>query len=142
MTTAIKVAAILLMAAALLIFGKNSAGVTGTSLPLTASSYASGFGLAMISVLWAYEGWQYATFSAGETINPQRNFPLGFLAGSAALIGIYLFANVGYFAALGAQGVSASDRVAATAVSMVIGPGAAKLVAVVIVIRSSALPIR
>jgi len=38
----------------------------------------------MISVLWAYEGWQYATCSAGETINPQRNFPLAFLVGSAA----------------------------------------------------------
>src|SRR5438046_2622488 len=85
-TTAIKVGAILLMGGALLFLGKHSALGGGTSLPLSAGHYASGFGLAMISVLWAYEGWQYATFSAGETINPQRSFPLAFLAGSAALI--------------------------------------------------------
>ena len=30
--------------------------------------------LSMIGVLWAYEGWQYVTFSAGETINAQRAF--------------------------------------------------------------------
>ena len=29
----------------------------------------------MIGVLWAYEGWQYVTFSAGETRDPQRTFP-------------------------------------------------------------------
>src|SRR4051812_596170 len=75
-TTAIKVGAILLMGGALLFLGKHSALGGGTSLPFSASHYASGFGLAMISVLWAYEGWQYATFSAGETINPQRSFPL------------------------------------------------------------------
>jgi basic amino acid/polyamine antiporter, APA family len=131
-TTAIKVTAIFLMAAALLMFGRNPGA--GTSIHLSASGYASGFGLAMISVLWAYEGWQYATFSAGETINPQRNFPLAFLAGSAALIGIYLFANIGYLAALGTQGVSDSNRVAATAVSTVIGPTAAKVVALTIMI--------
>jgi APA family basic amino acid/polyamine antiporter len=38
-------------------------------------SLLSGMGLAMIGVLWAYEGWQYVTFSAGEAIDPQRTFP-------------------------------------------------------------------
>ena len=37
----------------------------------------SGIGAAMIGVLWAYEGWQYVTFSAGETRDPQRTFPRG-----------------------------------------------------------------
>jgi basic amino acid/polyamine antiporter, APA family len=130
-TTAIKVAAILLMAAVLLWQGKNSTGISAFQFH---GASAPGFGLAMISVLWAYEGWQYATFSAGEAINPQRDFPLAFLAGSAALIGIYLFANFGYLAALGPAGVSASDRVAASAVSLVISPAAAKLVALTILI--------
>jgi APA family basic amino acid/polyamine antiporter len=88
----------------------------------------------MISVLWAYEGWQYATFCAGETVNPQRDFPLAFLAGSAGLIGIYVFANFGYLAALGSEGVAGSDRVAASSVSVLFGPLAAKLVALTILI--------
>ncbi len=133
-TTAIKVFAILLMGAALLWLGNSFAASPAAAQHLSPGTYASGFGLAMISVLWAYEGWQYATFSAGETINPQRNFPLAFLAGSVALIGIYLFANFGYLAALGPKGVAGSNRVAASAVSLVISPLAAKLVALTILV--------
>ena len=73
----------------------------------------------MISVLWAYEGWQYVTYTAGETVNPQRTFPLAFLIGTAALIAIYLFANIAYLAALGAPGVAGSTRVAAAALSQI-----------------------
>jgi len=132
-TTAIKVSALLAMSVALLWLGRNPIFHDVNSSPQT-GSLLSGFGLAMISVLWAYEGWQYATCSAGETVNPQRNFPLAFLIGSAALIGIYLFANLGYLAALGTDGVAGSTRVAASALGAVVGPGVAKLVAVAILI--------
>ncbi|MBV9158225.1 MAG: amino acid permease, partial [Acidobacteriaceae bacterium] len=133
-TTATKVFAILVMTAALVFLGKNFAAAPPNPSQLSTGAYASGFGLAMISVLWAYEGWQYATFSAGETLNPQRNFPLAFLVGSVALVGLYMFANFGYLAALGPDGVASSNRVAASAVSTVIGPFAAKLVALTILI--------
>lgn len=134
-TTAIKVSAIVVMSVVLLSFGKNpilsdpftgSTGHTGSLLP--------GFGLAMISVLWAYEGWQYATFSAGESVNPQRDFPRAFLIGSAVLIGIYLLANFGYLAAIGPEGVAGSNRVAMTAVAAVMGPRLAKLVGLTILV--------
>jgi APA family basic amino acid/polyamine antiporter len=132
-TTAIKVAAILLVSAVLLWQGRNPI-FSGGSITDHQSTSMSGFGLAMISVLWAYEGWQYVTYSAGETINPQRTFPLAFLFGSAALIGIYLFANLGYLAALGASGVAGSTRVAATALGVVVSHGAGKFVAIAILI--------
>ena len=133
-TTAIKVVAILLMGAVLIWMGKGFSAAPATTQSLSLAQYASGFGLGMISVLWAYEGWQYATFSAGETLNPQRNFPLAFLVGSAALVGIYLFANFAYLAAIGPAGVASSNRVAASAVSLVIGPLAAKFVALAILV--------
>jgi basic amino acid/polyamine antiporter, APA family len=133
-TTAIKVAAILVMASALLWAGKNFSAPAVGPQSLRTGAYFAGFGMAMISVLWAYEGWQYATYSAGETLNPQRNLPLGLMAGSAALIAIYLFANFGYLSALGAAGVASSDRVAATAVSLAISPTAAKFVAAAILV--------
>jgi APA family basic amino acid/polyamine antiporter len=88
----------------------------------------------MISVLWAYEGWQYATFSVGETVDPQRTFPRALMLGSVMLIAIYLLANVAYLAALGTTGVMASERVAADAVTAVLGPAAGKVIAVVILI--------
>jgi basic amino acid/polyamine antiporter, APA family len=132
-TTAIKVAAILAVSGVLLWYGKQPIfGATHDAVPST--SHLVGFGLAMISVLWAYEGWQYITYSAGETVNPQRTFPLAFLVGTGGLILIYLFANVAYLAALGTDGVSSSTRVAASALGVVVSHGAAKLIAVAILI--------
>jgi APA family basic amino acid/polyamine antiporter len=127
LTTAIKVAAILAVSGVLLFYGKQPVlGVGHGAVP--ASSALGGFGLAMISVLWAYEGWQYITYSGGETVNPQRTFPVAFLIGTAGLIAIYLFANVAYLAALGPDGVSSSTRVAASALGLVVGGGAAKVI--------------
>jgi APA family basic amino acid/polyamine antiporter len=132
-TTAIKVAAILVVSAVLLWHGEHP--TFGDANPAEhQASGVFGFGLAMISVLWAYEGWQYATYSAGETVNPQRTFPLSFLVGTAALIAIYLFANVGYVAALGTSGVASSTRVAASALGVVVSHGAGKIVAIAILI--------
>ena len=56
------------------------------------------------------------------------------MAGTAALVGIYLIANFGYLAALGPTGVADSNRLAATAVSTIVSPMAAKLVAIMILI--------
>jgi len=134
-TTAIKVIAILAMCAILFSLGHGFAvKATAGSVSLGIKSLASAIGLAMIGVLWAYEGWQYVTFSAGETINAQRNFPRALLIGSAALIGIYLLANLAYLAALGPVKAAQTDSIAAAAITAVIGPAASKLVAVAILI--------
>ncbi|MFY9557789.1 MAG: amino acid permease [Blastocatellia bacterium] len=134
-TTAIKAGAILLMAVALLAAGRGFSTSDVAIWPSTFSgSLVSGFGLAMIGVLWAYEGWQYVTFSAGEVVNPQRNYPRALFVGTAALILIYLLANVAYIAALGTAGVAASTSVAAESLTAVINPTAARLIAVTILI--------
>jgi APA family basic amino acid/polyamine antiporter len=134
LTTAIKVAAILAMAAGLLLFSDAAHTLkVGIHPNAGLGSIWSGLGTAMVSVLWAYEGWQYATFTAGETIHPQRNFPLAFLVGIGILIGVYLLANVGYVAALGADGVANSSRVAASALAT-LSPVLSKFVTVAILI--------
>ncbi len=133
-STAIKVGALLIMSTVLIL----SRGSASAAIPFWPESFTpsivSGMGLGMIGVLWAYEGWQYATFSAGETTNPQKTFPRAIVIGTASLIGIYLFANAGYLAALGTEGVARSDRVAAEAVGAIVGPGAAKLIVAVILV--------
>jgi APA family basic amino acid/polyamine antiporter len=133
-STAIKVGALLIMSLTLVV----SHGAPATAVSFWPESVTpalvSGMGLGMIGVLWAYEGWQYVTFSAGEAIDPQRTFPRAIVVGTASLIGIYLFANVGYLAALGTEGVAGSDRVAAEAVGAIVGPGAAKLIAAAILV--------
>src|SRR5438128_11589592 len=83
-TTTIKVAAILVVSTVLLWHGKHSV-LGDISSSAHQSSGFVGFGVAMISVLWAYERWQYVTYTAGETGNPQRTFHLAFFIDSAAL---------------------------------------------------------
>jgi APA family basic amino acid/polyamine antiporter len=133
-TTWFKVGAIIVMSVALVAAGKGVAEAA-PALPLAVPvSPLAGAGLAMIAVLWAYEGWQYATFSVGETIRPQRTFPIAMTLGTAILILVYCFANVGYLAALGPEAAAASDGIAAAAVGATFGPVAARLIAVAILV--------
>jgi basic amino acid/polyamine antiporter, APA family len=90
----------------------------------------------MIAVLWAYEGWQFGTYSAGEVIDPQKNFPRAFLLGSLLLAGLYLVAILAYLFALGPAAATASDAIAATALTAVLGPWAGKLVALTILVST------
>jgi APA family basic amino acid/polyamine antiporter len=134
-TTGIKVGAILVMAIALLALGRGFSNSTAAIWPdALTGPLASGFGLAMIGVLWAYEGWQYVTFSAGEVINPQKNYPRALFVGTVALIGVYLLANIAYLAALGPTGVAGSTSVAAESLTAVVNPTAAKLIAATILV--------
>lgn len=134
-TTLTKTGAILLMSAVLLLFGTSFSATPQALWPANFSSNIfSGLGLAMIAVLWAYEGWQYLTFSAGEALEPQRTFPRGLAIGAAALIIIYMLANLAYLQALGIERAAQSERVAAEAVSVVLGPAAGKLIALAILV--------
>lgn len=132
-TTAIKVGAILVMSAFLLIRGDGLSNV-GAALPATGGSALTAIGAAMLGVLWAYEGWHYITFSAGEVIDPQKNFARAIIVGTAVLVAIYLLANIAYVAALGIQRSAASERIAAEAVAQIFGPGAGKLIALAILV--------
>jgi APA family basic amino acid/polyamine antiporter len=140
-TTLIKVGIIVFLGSILLIFGFWH-GQHAAELPAAMGSPLSGFalfsalGFAMITVLWAYEGWQFGTYSAGEVVNPQRSFPRAFLAGSLLLAGLYLFAVIAYLVALGPRAATASNTIAAAAATSVLGPWAGKLVAAAILIST------
>jgi APA family basic amino acid/polyamine antiporter len=132
--TALKVGALAFIIASLPLLGKGWSQV-GSLWPADFSvSMLSGVGLAMISVLWAYEGWSYVTFVAGEVKEPQKNLPSGLFIGTIALIVIYVLANIAYIAALGPEGVGKSERVAAESMNAVFGPTAATLIAIPIII--------
>lgn len=131
-TTAIKVLAILVMGAFLIFLGDNfSAAVT--TVDVTNVSVPS-VGLSIIGVLWAFEGWQYVTFVAGETRDPQRTLPKALILGTVLLIVIYMIANFAYVAALGTSRMAASNRVASEAVAQVLGPAAGKAIALAIIV--------
>jgi APA family basic amino acid/polyamine antiporter len=140
-TTVIKVGLIVVLGSVLLALGilrGTHTGEISAALGSSQSGYAlfSGIGFAMITVLWAYEGWQFGTYTAGEVLEPQRCFPRAFLLGALILIGLYLFAVVAYLVALGPAQAAASDAIAATAARTVLGPWAGKLVAAMILIST------
>ena len=132
-TTGFKVAAIVGVSL-FLIVRRGSAATAAPAEALPQMSMGAGLGLALVGVLWAYEGWQYASFSAGETVDPQRTFPRAILLGTAALVAIYLLANFGYVSALGPDRAARSERIAAEAVSVALGPAAGKLIALAILV--------
>jgi APA family basic amino acid/polyamine antiporter len=120
-TTSAKVGALFVLSLALIAIGHGWRN-PGPLWPATfGPAVFSGAGTAMIGVLWAYEGWQYVTFSAGETKDPQRVFPRAIAVATFALIVLYVVANAGYIAALGPAAAAQSDHVAADASRTVLG---------------------
>ncbi|MDP2914344.1 MAG: amino acid permease [Candidatus Aminicenantes bacterium] len=90
------------------------------------------FGIALVASLWAYKGWESSTYSAGETKNPQRNIPLGIFIGTAACVVIYLLAQLAYLYVLPAAAIAQSDRIAADAMAIVVGPVGATIISFII----------
>jgi APA family basic amino acid/polyamine antiporter len=134
-TTLAKSGLVLVLSTVLLALGKHGGElIPAVGTQLHGAELFSNFSLAMIAVLWAYEGWQFGTYSAGEVIEPQKVFPRAFLLGSVILMGLYVVAVLGYLVALGPAVASNSEAIAATAASVVLGPWAGKVVAFTILI--------
>jgi APA family basic amino acid/polyamine antiporter len=97
---------------------------------------AAAFGVVMIAVMWAYEGWYYLPFSAGEVANPRRTVPLALIIGIVALIAIYLSVNLAYMFALPLVEIQGVERIAEKAVSALVGSGGARIVAATVVVST------
>jgi APA family basic amino acid/polyamine antiporter len=94
------------------------------------SSMISAFGLAMISALWAYDGWMSVTLNTGEFRNPQRNVPLSLIIGTLIVIAVYLSANLAYAAIIPIHEMPGTPRIAAEVARTVLGPIGASLVVI------------
>lgn len=94
------------------------------------------FGTAMIAGLFAYNGWSFSTFVAGETRNPRRNTPLSILLGIGIVLVVYLLANFVYCYVLPFDQLQASELVAADTMEAIIGPSGAALISLTIVLST------
>ncbi len=90
------------------------------------------FGMAMVATLWAYKGFEMATFNAGETRNPARSFPLGIIVGSGIVIFLYLLANAAYLYVIPAGEMAVSNRIATDAMNAAVGPLGASIISFII----------
>jgi APA family basic amino acid/polyamine antiporter len=90
----------------------------------------------MISALWAYDGWDNLAFLGGEMRRPARNLPLGLILGVAGVVLLYLLLNAVYARALTPEEMAATPRIAETAADVLLGPGAARLVALAVLVST------
>lgn len=117
-------------------FGLANAGGTCQDVAQTAmygvagTSFAAGFGAAMLGALWGYDGWNNLTLVAGEVKNPQRNIPLALIGGTILIIFLYVFVNFAYFYVLNPTeiaSVSKDSSVAREVAARFLGAGAVVL---------------
>ncbi len=84
---------------------------------------------AMTPVMFAYGGWQTASFMSGELKNPRRDLAVGLLAGVAGVIAVYLGVNYVCLRVLGPEGLAATTTPASTVMRAVMGDRGATLIA-------------
>jgi len=133
--TIAKVAAILLLVGAGLSFtGGGSLSGSFENFFSTDGMTLSAFGLAMIAVLWGYQGWDYTTFIAEEVQDPKRNIPKALTIGMLIIIAIYVITNLAYLNTMSVTEIANSKLPAADVATIVIGPLGAAFISIAIMI--------
>jgi APA family basic amino acid/polyamine antiporter len=133
LSSAAKVLAILALTVAAFLFAPTGEGSSIEVLDLAPESWA-GFGLGLVTVMWAYNGWQDATYVGGEVADPGRNLPRALTFGTLIVTGVYLAVNAAYLVVLPLDAIAASPLVAAdVAVRLFGGVGTALIAALVCV---------
>ncbi len=85
-------AAIVGLSLAIFLFGDGGAGALAAPSQFAPASW-TGAGIALIAVLWAYDGWGELLYAAGEVKDPERNLPRALIGGSLVVAAVYLLAN-------------------------------------------------
>jgi APA family basic amino acid/polyamine antiporter len=90
----------------------------------------SGFMIALIAALWAYDGWSDVVTMAGEVKRPQRSMPVALVGGVVIVGALYMLTNAAIQFVLPAASIAIADRPAADAMRLVAGHWGATLVSI------------
>jgi APA family basic amino acid/polyamine antiporter len=126
------------LAAGAIIFAAvtNILGVQFGALLAGLSTIAKFSALALISVMWAYDGFADLTFASGEVKDPQRNLPRAIIIGTLLIIGIYLAANAAYLYINPIEKVQTARLVAADTMVAIFGQIGVAVISVVVMIST------
>ena len=80
-----------------------------------------GFGIVMVAVFWAFDGWNNVNFIAGEIKNPKKNLPFALIMGTLIISVVYLLVNIVYFTALPVNKMAGTVTIAESASSALFG---------------------
>ncbi|MEM6292698.1 MAG: amino acid permease [Myxococcota bacterium] len=122
-STVLKSGALLLLIVLGLVFIASGRGEGISVAPASSASTSmlSAFGLAMIPVLWSYDGWSDVGYVSGEIKDPARNLPRAFILGTAAVGGLYLAVNAAYLFVVPLHEMPGRELIAADVASAVMG---------------------
>lgn len=104
----------------------------------TEGGLLAAFGVATVSALWAYDGWNNLSMVAGEVRNPQRNMPAALIAGTLLVIVVYVLVNLAYFYVLSPAEALGTSTIAADAARRFIGRAGGAFVAIGVMISTFA----
>jgi basic amino acid/polyamine antiporter, APA family len=106
----------------------------GLTMGLGPVQLVSAFGVGLIAVFWAYDGWVYITWVAGEVKEPRRNVPLAMVLGVLTVGVIYVAMNMTYMYALPLKEIAAHETIAHAAAVALFSPRAAGWLSLMIAI--------
>ncbi len=98
---------------------------SGLTMGMSSGQLLSAFGVALIAVFWAYDGWVYITWVAGEVKEPRRNVPLSMGLGVLIVGVVYLAMNMTYVYALPLTEIAKHETIAHAAAISLFSPAAA-----------------
>ncbi len=104
------------------------------TMGFTPSQFVSAMGIGLIAVFWAYDGWVYITWVAGEVKEPRRNVPLAMVFGILVVGVIYMAMNMTYVYAMPLTEVAKHETIAHAAAAVLFSPRAALLLSATIAI--------
>jgi APA family basic amino acid/polyamine antiporter len=136
LSTITKFGALTILVIASMLLGGGVGASWGNLAGSGATVDAGLFGLALISVMWAYDGFADLTFASGEVRDPQRNLPRAIIFGTIAIIAIYLLSNIAYLYVTPIDRLKSSRLIAADTMSAIFGQGGAAFVSVVVMIST------
>jgi len=136
--TALKAAALALLIGGILFSGKGALQNITTSLPGMPHGLAmvGAYVAALGGAFWAYDGWNYITFVAGEVKNPQKNIPRGLFTGVLGVIVIYILVNLAYVYILPAPDIASSHLVASDAATKAWGVIGGAAIALMVILST------
>jgi APA family basic amino acid/polyamine antiporter len=133
--TALKFAAIVAFVGLGFAIGKGSwSNFTAPAPPNVDVSPFAAFGVALIAVFWAYDGWVYITWVAGEVKEPRRNVPRALILGLLLVAAIYVSLNAVYLYALPVVKIAGETTIAQSAAVSLFSPAAAKWLSAMIAV--------
>ncbi|HJR64949.1 MAG TPA: amino acid permease [Gemmatimonadaceae bacterium] len=130
--TGAKLAAIVVLIVAGLTMGPGGAAAGGEP----ASFGTSDVLLGLVAGLFAFGGWHMVSYTAGETVNPERTIPRALVLGVLIVTACYIALNAIYLRVLPIDRVTASTRIAADVAEALVGPLGATLVAMLVILST------